>query len=95
VFVSLLLGAGKTCLIKNRRAIAHWAHALVAFVNSKHAVRHRLIVVGHSTGASAWLVRQASSTGMALLTPLQDVLHEVLPFPDTIHGNYISGTCAI
>lgn len=39
----------------NGVSIAQWAQALVAFVNSKYAVRHRLVVIGHSAGASAWL----------------------------------------
>ncbi|KZP10084.1 alpha/beta-hydrolase [Athelia psychrophila] len=36
-------------------SISEWAQALVAFVNSKFAVHHRIVVIGHSSGASAWL----------------------------------------
>ncbi|KIM88875.1 hypothetical protein PILCRDRAFT_813871 [Piloderma croceum F 1598] len=36
-------------------SITEWARALVAFVNSKHAVLRRLVVIGHAGGASTWM----------------------------------------
>jgi hypothetical protein len=80
------------CLTNDHSAIAEWAHVLVAFVNSKYGVSHRLVVIGHAAGASAWLAQRGIGGTTVLLIVPQDVFHEVLSFPDTLPCDYLIGT---